>query len=133
MLRALMALALATSVVGVHAAQVSVRTVEAIEGERTVVKIHLSAPLATTPRVHLLAKSGTQPDRLAIDLPGADLHGKPARSATVGWGGVKRMRLGVPAADTARLVLDLDGPVTYDVASDAEVVSVTLSPARHGR
>jgi hypothetical protein len=122
----LVAAFLALAAVVAHAAQVSVRKVEAIEGPETVVKIHLSAPLPAAPRAQLLPKDGDQPDRLSIDLPGADTHGKPSSSAAVGWGGVQRIRLGTPSADTARVVLDLDRPMTFDVASKGDVVEVTL-------
>jgi hypothetical protein len=111
---------------GAAADPVSVKSVEALEGPDTVIKIHLSGPLATAPRAELLAKSGDQPDRLAIDLPGADMHGKPARTAEVGWGGVQRIRLGTPSADTARVVLDLDRPLAFDLAREGDVVAITL-------
>lgn len=121
----------AASAVAAAAAGVSVKKVEAIEGDRTVVKIHLSAPPPAPPRIRLYPKTPTQPDRLAVDLPGVDMHGKPGRTATVGWGGVRRMRLGLPARDTARLVLDLDAPVAWDVATEDDVVGITLrSPGR---
>ena len=120
------ALLLLCHTVSAHAENVSVRKVEAIEGAETLIKIHLSAPLAEAPRARLLPKGRGQPDRLAIDLPGADLNGKPSRAATVGWGGVRRMRLGTPDARSARLVLDLDRPMAFDLASEGPVVSVTL-------
>ena len=122
------ALLVVATAVAARAAGVSVRKVEAIEGDRTVVKIHLSAPVPAPPRVHLYRKTTREPDRLAVDLPGVDIHGKPARTATVGWGGIRRMRLGLPDPDTARVVLDLDAPVGWDVATDADVVSITLTP-----
>jgi hypothetical protein len=109
-----------------RAEHISVRKVEAIEGPETLIKIHLSAPLVADARAHLIPKGNGQPDRLAIDLPGADLNGKASRAATVGWGGVRRMRLGTPDADTARLVLDLDRPVAFELASDGNVLNVTL-------
>ena len=120
------ALLVAASGAASHAERVSVRKVEAIEGPETVVKIHLSSPLEGTPSAHLIPKGGGQPDRLAIDLPGADLNGKPSKAATVGWGGVRRMRLGTPDTDSARLVLDLDRPVGYEITSDENVLTVTL-------
>jgi hypothetical protein len=116
------------SAVAVAAANVSVKKVEAIEGDDTVVKIHLSAPPPAPPRIRLYPKTRMQPDRLAVDLPGVDMHGKPSRTATVGWGGVRRMRLGVPTPDAARLVLDLDAPVARDVATEDDVVGITLRP-----
>jgi hypothetical protein len=112
---------------------VSVRTVEALEGEQTVVKIHLSAPLPGAPRGRLLPKGAGQPDRLAVDLPGADLHGKPSKTVAVGWGGVQRMRLGRPDAVSARLVLDLDRPVAFDLRSDGPTIEVTLRPRGRAR
>lgn len=110
------------------AGRVSVRKVEAIEGRETLVKIHLSAPLGTPARAHLIPKGDGQPDRLAVDLPGADLNGKRSRMVAVGWGGVQRMRLGLPSADTARLVLDLDRPLAFHVHSAGSTVDVTLQP-----
>ena len=65
-------------VLPVWAADVSVRKVEAIEGDETVVQIHLSGPLSTPPKGRLLTRGKGQPDRLVIDLVGADLHGKAA-------------------------------------------------------
>ncbi len=111
---------------------VSVRKVEALEGVDTVVKIQLSGPLPGTPRTRMLRKGGGQPDRIAIDLPGADLHGKASRTATVGWGGLQRIRLGRPDARTARVVLDLDQPVDFDLDHDGAVVRVTLHGAKPG-
>ena len=124
--RLLVASCVAGLVCAARAEQISVRKVEAIEGAETVVKIHLSAPLAAEPRTQLIPKGGGQPDRLVIDLPGADMNGKPSRAAAVGWGGVRRMRLGMPHADAARLVLDLDRPVAFEIAPDGNVLSVTL-------
>ena len=108
------------------AGQVSVKSVEALEGNETVVKVHLSGPLATAPRAQLLPKGGDQPDRLSIDLPGADMHGKPARTAEVGWGGVQRIRLGMPSKDAARVVIELDHPLGFDVVREGDVVAITL-------
>lgn len=108
------------------AEHISVRKIEAIEGPETVVKIHLSAPLMAEARAHLIPKASGQPDRLVIDLPGADMNGKPSRAATVGWGGIRRMRLGTPDAHSARLVLDLDRPVAFEIAIDENVLNVTL-------
>jgi hypothetical protein len=105
---------------------ITVRKVEAIEGPDTTVKILLSAPLATPPRARLLAKRGQDPDRVVIDLLGADLQGKRSRAATVGWGGIQRLRLGTPSPEAARLVIDLDRPLAFAVATDGNVVTVTL-------
>ena len=111
-----------------HAGRVSVRRVEAIEGRETVVKIHLSAPLTARVRARLIPKGNGQPDRLAVDLPGADLNGKSSRAAEVGWGGVQRMRLGTPTAHSARLVIDLDRPLVFHVSNQGSTVQVTLQP-----
>ena len=126
---AVITVAVAVLPCGARAAAVSVKSVEALEGDETVVKIHLTGPLATAPHTTFLPKGGHQPDRLAIDLPGADMHGKPARTAEVGWGGVQRIRLGT-SNDAVRVVLDLDHPVGFDVAREGDVVAITLHEAR---
>jgi AMIN domain-containing protein len=105
---------------------VSVKSVEAVEGPDTVVKVHLSGPLSTEPHAQLLPKTRDDPDRLSVDLPGADMHGKPARSANVGWGGIRRIRLGMPSKDGARVVLDLDRPVGFELKSEGDVVAITV-------
>ena len=109
---------------------VSVRKVEALEGVDTVVRIELSGPLPGTPLTRMMPKADGQPDRLSVDLPGADLHGKKSRSADVGWGGIQRIRLGEPDERTARVVLDLDAPVDFDLAADGAVIMITLRGAK---
>jgi hypothetical protein len=110
------------------AADVAVRKVEAIEGPETLVRIHLSAPLGQPAHAHLIPRGDGQPDRLVVDLPGADLNGKRSRTVEVGWGDVQRMRLGLPTADAARLVLDLNQPVAFHLSAKGSIVDVTLRP-----
>ena len=108
------------------AGTVSVRKVEAIEGRETTLLVHLSGPLPAPPHSEMIPKGDGQPDRLAVDLPGADMNGKPSKSIEVGWGGVQRMRLGMPTADAARLVLELDAPTEYTVKAEGDDVKITL-------
>src|SRR5258706_14868798 len=121
----------ATLAAPARAGTVTVRKVEALEGVDTVVRIQLSGPLPGTPRTRMLLKGDDgEPDRLTVDLPGASLHGKTSRTATVGWGGLQRIRLGTPSEDTVRVVLDLDSPVDFDLDHRGAVVRITLRGAK---
>ncbi len=112
---------------GVASAEpVSIRSIEALEGPPPVVRIHLSAALEDPPRTRVVRKTAAEPDRIAIDLPGADVHGKSSREVRVGWGGIRRLRLGMPTADAARVVIELDRLVDFDVVNDGDLVDVTL-------
>jgi hypothetical protein len=130
-MRARLACLLVVALAGpLWAKPVSVTKVEAVEGVDTVVKIELSGPLPGKPRTRMMPKADGQPDRLAVDLPGTDLHGKKSRVAEVGWGGVQRIRLGTLDAHTARVVLDLDQAVDFDLAHDGAVIRITLKGAK---
>jgi len=121
---------LAVAIVASAADPVRVEKIEALEGDETVIKVTLSAPLPSPPHATLIPKDKDLPDRLAIDLPGATLKNKRSREAEVGWGGVKKMRLGSTDERSARLVLDLTEPMKYEVTADGPILNVTLRPAR---
>lgn len=94
-------------------------------GSALTVRIRLSAPVVS--RAATLPAGGGAPNRLYIDLPGAQL-GPSAAPVVGGAGTLLRVRSGQFDATTARVVLDLAAPVPFAVESDGTTVTVRLEP-----
>jgi TolA-binding protein len=87
---------------------------------RLVVQGPTSAPFA-----RVLPRKGKDPARIYVDVPGAWL-GPMARGEFRGRGGVKRVRTGQFDAKTARVVIELEDMVPYQVKADAEGASIVV-------
>lgn len=98
-------------------------------GAGPVVRLQLSAPVAAQSQT-LPARAG-QRDRVVVDLPGTTV-GSGARGVVAGRGVLLRVRTGQFDADTARVVLDLEEPVQFQLGQEGDVVTVTL-PAPPGQ
>lgn len=97
--------------------------IDTVGGGRVAVRLHLSAPVAA--QTQQLPPRVGAPDRIVVDLPGTTL-GTGARGVVSGRGPLLRVRTGQLDETTARVVLDLEEPVTFRMANDDTVVTITL-------
>ncbi len=123
MLRHVPAIALLLFASTLHAAVLE--RVDTVGGERVAVRLHLSAPVAA--QTQQLPPRASAPDRLVVDLPGTRL-GTGARGVVSGRGPLLRVRTGQLDAGTTRVVLDLEGPLAFEMTNDDGVVTITLEP-----
>lgn len=89
-------------------------------GNSQVVKFTLSEPLAAMPMYFTTAN----PHRVVLDFPKVD-NGVGRLSETVDTGVVQSYTV-VQAADRTRVVINLNGPATYDVRKNQNVLVVAL-------
>jgi hypothetical protein len=108
---------------------VEVRNVDVVPGGGQLkVEVTLSAPVV--PMVII----ATHPDRLVLELPNTASSPKQQRAA-VNQNGVKAIRIGLNSANppVTRLVVDLDEPRLYDLATDGKKVILTVLPSETAR
>jgi N-acetylmuramoyl-L-alanine amidase len=107
----------------IDAATTVLERVEVIASGGPAVRLHLSAPAAA--RAGALAAGGGAPQRVYVDLAGAvlDTH---APAIVPGVGPLLRVRTGQFDARTARVVLDLSGPLPYRVRDTGRTIVIEL-------
>jgi N-acetylmuramoyl-L-alanine amidase len=88
-------------------------------GGDAILHLHLSAAATH------IKRTLTHPDRIVIDLPGVQL-GPETRTPRPGAGPVARVRTGQFDAVTARVVLDLARPATFEVRSSEARLEVRV-------
>ncbi len=95
-----------------------------ILGNKDSVEIEIETSDPITPQTQLL----TGPDRLVLDFPNA-VPGDDLRSQSIYVGEVKDIRAGLfrSAPPTTRLVVDLDGPESYQVFPTGRTVMIKLT------
>jgi len=88
----------------------------------------LEVEIVASQRVTPQAQVITGPDRLIIDFPNA-VPGSALRSFSVSHGEVKGVRVGLYTAHppVTRIVLDLKGPLTYQLFPSGKTVIIKLS------
>ncbi|ABZ85249.1 n-acetylmuramoyl-l-alanine amidase, putative [Heliomicrobium modesticaldum Ice1] len=74
--------------------------------------------LAKTDRTQFQLSVLGEPDRLVVDLPGAKLAEGLPKNRVINLGPVKQVRLGQFREDTARVVIDLNGPAKPQIQSE---------------
>ena len=86
--------------------------------------------IQSTQRIAPATQVVTGPDRLVIDFPGA-MPGAQLRTLSINRGGVKAVRSGLFHSNppVTRIVLDLDGPLPYQVFPSGSSVIVKLGKA----
>jgi hypothetical protein len=91
------------------------------------VEIEIQATSRVTPETQVV----TAPDRIVIDFPGA-APGAQLRTLPVNRGGVKAVRSGLFRSNppVTRIVLDLNGPLPYQVFPSGSSVIVKLGQAK---
>ncbi|HEV7730875.1 MAG TPA: AMIN domain-containing protein [Candidatus Binatia bacterium] len=100
--------------------------IDTVGGPQVSVRLHVSGPVAA--QTQQLPPRASAPDRIVIDLPGTRL-GTGARGVVSGRGPLLRVRTGQLDDDTARVVLDLDGPMSFTMANEDGMVTITLELA----
>ncbi len=100
--------------------------IDTVGGRHVSVRLHVSGPVAA--QTQQLPPRASAPDRIVVDLPGTRL-GTGARGVVSGRGPLLRVRTGQLDENTARVVLDLDGPMPFTMANEDGVVTITLEPA----
>jgi N-acetylmuramoyl-L-alanine amidase len=105
------------------AATTVLERVEVIESGGPAVRLHLSAPAAA--HTGALAAGGGAPQRVYVDLAGAVLDTR-APAIVPGVGPLLRVRTGQFDARTARVVLDLSGPLPYRVRDTGRTIVIEL-------
>ncbi|MBM7866851.1 AMIN domain-containing protein [Heliobacterium gestii] len=66
------------------------------------------------------------PDRVVVDLPGAKLGDDLLKNRTINLGPVKQVRLGQFREDMARIVIDVNGPVTPQIEKTADGLRIRI-------
>jgi hypothetical protein len=94
------------------------------EGDEVKIKVTLTAP--STPNV----LSATGPDRLVLELPHTAAPVRQ-RQIVVNARGVQRIRMGLNRANppVTRVVVDLTGPRPFELATEGNVVTLTVLPS----
>ncbi len=120
---ACLAVALSTAVYAQSAS--TVKRVQVL-GNRTPVEIEIEASAELLPKAQLL----TGPDRLVVDLPNA-LPAAGLRNQTLNRGQVKNVRVSLYSnkPPVTRVVLDLNGPLTYQVFPSGRTIIIKLGSA----
>ena len=105
---------------------VAVRQVTLLPATRDV-EIEIQSTHRISPETQVV----TEPDRLVIDFPGA-VPSAQLRTLAVNRGGVKSVRSGLFRSNppVTRVVLDLDGPLPYQVFPSGSSVIVKLGKAQ---
>ena len=105
---------------------VTVRQVTLLPATRDV-EIEIQSTQRISPETQVV----TEPDRLVIDFPGA-VPSAQLRTLAVNRGGVKSVRSGLFRSypPVTRVVLDLDGPLPYQVFPSGSSVIVKLGKAQ---
>jgi len=111
--------------VGTAHARTALERIEVIRQPGLAVRLHLSAPVAATART--LPADGVRPARVYLDLPGTSLAGALPPSVS-GVEPLLRVRTGQFDLETARVVLDLAGPVPFVLRQDDATITVELTP-----
>ena len=95
-----------------------------ILGSKESVEIEIETSDPITPQTQLL----TGPDRLVLDFPNA-VPGNDLRSQSIYVGEVKDIRAGLfrPVPPITRLVVDLDGPESYQVFPAGRTVMIKMT------
>lgn len=95
-----------------------------IHGAKDSVEIEVDTSDRVTPQSQML----TGPDRLVLDFPNA-VPGTELRSQSIYVGAVKDIRAGLfrSKPPVTRLVIDLDGPETYQIFPDGRTVMIKMS------
>lgn len=106
----------------------SIRRVQVLRGSGQV-EIEIEASDRLVPQANLLRG----PDRLVVDFVGA-VPGAQLRNQTVNRGEVKSLRVGLFSSNppVTRIVVDLDGPLPYQVFPSGRTVIVKIGSADAG-